>query len=334
MGRALHAACPGSLKMQGRTPRAAGPYALGINMYDLKQLRAFVELARRMHFGQTAEALHVSQPTLSNQIRHLEEIVGAPLIHRSNRTFSLTPFGRAFLPGAKRILSTIEITQKNMELVLAGEAAELRVGVCPSAASSGLFTQILKASSERFPLVQIRSTMGSPVKLTERLLQGELDVIVHVTYGLQRPPHTVSWQIAQWQPCLAAPAEADLTDEFGRLDPSKVEQLAFIAYEEENFEGAPNLLETVLGVHPHCVIKIPSVQLIRCCVEAGIGAAILPSVETNRFAGRAYALDAPPMPVHAMRMAHANAPTILRFFDMLQTLYPSAAQQSRLPPSD
>ena len=66
-------------------------------MFEPRHLKAYLALVKCMHFGRAAEMLGISQPTLSQQIRMLEEAVGAPLINRSNRTMELTPVGRVLL---------------------------------------------------------------------------------------------------------------------------------------------------------------------------------------------------------------------------------------------
>ena len=70
----------------------------------LTELRYIVAVARERHFGRAAEACFVSQPTLSQQIKQLEESLGAPLLDRSGRSVSLTQEGIVLLGYARRIL--------------------------------------------------------------------------------------------------------------------------------------------------------------------------------------------------------------------------------------
>ena len=100
-------------------------------MFEPRHLKAYLALVKCMHFGRAAEMLGISQPTLSQQIRMLEEAVGAPLINRSNRTMELTPVGRVFAEDAQQILTLMERAKRNAEDILSGEEAEVKLGVCP-----------------------------------------------------------------------------------------------------------------------------------------------------------------------------------------------------------
>lgn len=70
----------------------------------LRELRYLVALADLGHFGRAAEACHVGQPTLSTQIRKLEESLGVTLFERTNRTLHVTPAGERIVAGARRVL--------------------------------------------------------------------------------------------------------------------------------------------------------------------------------------------------------------------------------------
>src|ERR1700742_5285183 len=71
---------------------------------DLRQVRYFVVVADHRHFGRAATALRVAQPSLSRQIRRLEQQLGARLFDRNTQGTRLTEAGEVFLPAAKALL--------------------------------------------------------------------------------------------------------------------------------------------------------------------------------------------------------------------------------------
>jgi LysR family transcriptional regulator, hydrogen peroxide-inducible genes activator len=75
----------------------------------LRQLSYFKSLAQQRNFGRAAEAVHVSQPALSVQIREMEQTLGAPLVERRSRDVVLTPFGRLVLAQAEKVLSEMQV---------------------------------------------------------------------------------------------------------------------------------------------------------------------------------------------------------------------------------
>ncbi len=73
---------------------------------ELHQLRYFVAVAEQRHFTKAAHALAVAQPSVSKQIKRLEDELGAPLFHRMRGNVALTPAGEALLPLARRRVTT------------------------------------------------------------------------------------------------------------------------------------------------------------------------------------------------------------------------------------
>jgi len=76
---------------------------------ELRQIRSFLSIAETLHFGRTAELIHIGQPALSLQIRALEEEVGVRLFERNRRKTTLTVAGEAFRDDAVAALSQLRI---------------------------------------------------------------------------------------------------------------------------------------------------------------------------------------------------------------------------------
>jgi DNA-binding transcriptional LysR family regulator len=111
----------------------------------LRELRYFVAVAEHLHFTRAAEALFVSQPALSKQIRTLETRLRTPLFERDRRTVRLTAAGQALLPGAQATLAAWRDAEAATATAATTGAATLVVGM-----STGLGRGLLPAVRARF----------------------------------------------------------------------------------------------------------------------------------------------------------------------------------------
>src|SRR5258708_17872177 len=114
---------------------------------ELRQIRSLLSIAETLHFGRTAELIHLSQQALSLQIRALEEDVGVRLFERNRRKTTLTAAGVAFRDDAVRALSQLEQAIRRARLAANGKLGLLRVGFVPTAGSA-ILPHILHQVSE------------------------------------------------------------------------------------------------------------------------------------------------------------------------------------------
>ena len=99
-----------------------------MDMIDSHALRLFVAVADHLHFGRAARALGMSQPPLSQQIRRLEDRIGAPLFLRSRRSVELTGLGRSLLPEARGVLKQLEAVERRCVQASSGQTTHLELG--------------------------------------------------------------------------------------------------------------------------------------------------------------------------------------------------------------
>jgi DNA-binding transcriptional LysR family regulator len=131
---------------------------------ELRLLRYFVAVAKELHFGRAAARLHISQPSLSVQIRKLEHQIGAQLLERTSRQVALTPAGVVLLEEAERLLTSAErLASVTRNAAHNGGHGSLVVGFQANAAAE-LTPKILAAFQTRFPRVQVemRSRFADP----------------------------------------------------------------------------------------------------------------------------------------------------------------------------
>lgn len=99
----------------------------------IDKLEMFIALAREGHFGRAAEAMGVTQPTLSSAIRALEDQLGVQLVFRGSRFRGLTPEGQRALTWARRIVVDVRSLRDDMRSARTGLSGDLRLGVIPTA---------------------------------------------------------------------------------------------------------------------------------------------------------------------------------------------------------
>ncbi|WP_454860895.1 LysR substrate-binding domain-containing protein [Promicromonospora soli] len=138
-------------------------------------LRYFLAVAEELHFGRAAMRLYVSQPSLSHQIRKLEEILGTPLFVRSSRSVQLTAAGRTLLKEAPTALAGLEQAVERTRLAGSGVATTIRLGYTP-VANFGTFTVLLDALQEEHPDFTFDAREIFSAEIPERICAGDLDV--------------------------------------------------------------------------------------------------------------------------------------------------------------
>jgi LysR family transcriptional regulator, cyn operon transcriptional activator len=142
---------------------------------ELRHLRYFLAIAGTGSFTRAAAELHLTQPTLSHQIRQLEEQVGAMLFDRVGRSVRLTAAGRVFKEHAERALRELSSATAALEELQGLVRGVLRIGVFQSFNSS-LLPPILAEFAGRHPGVQVQVRQLPTREMEELLLQGELDL--------------------------------------------------------------------------------------------------------------------------------------------------------------
>jgi len=142
-----------------------------MNLRDLKYL---VALAEHKHFGRAAAACFVSQPTLSTQIKKLEEELGVPLVERAPRKVMLTPAGREAAARARGIVAEVEQMKEAARRSRDPEAGTVRLGIFPTLGPY-LLPHVVPAIRERFPQLELLLVEEKSDVLLTQLRNGQLD---------------------------------------------------------------------------------------------------------------------------------------------------------------
>lgn len=153
----------------------SGELALKITV---KHLRFLVALAEKLHFRRAAESVHVTQPTMSGQIRELEERLGTQLVERSRSQVTLTPVGKKVVAKARLVLRELESI---VDLARADQSlfdGVVRVGVVPTLGPY-LLPHILPGLHQQYPRLKLYVREGMPQALRRDLEEGKLDLIFY-----------------------------------------------------------------------------------------------------------------------------------------------------------
>src|SRR6266849_5143912 len=142
---------------------------------ELRVMRYFLAVVAEMHFTRAAERVRVAQPSLSKQIRNLEEDLGVQLLKRSRRGIELTEPGRAFAENAEQSLLYAERAVAVARAAGAGRRGKLLIGISP-AIDSWLYFRIRVAFNRQYPDVEIEPVAASAIQLAERLMRSDLHV--------------------------------------------------------------------------------------------------------------------------------------------------------------
>ncbi|CAB5520051.1 HTH-type transcriptional regulator gltC [Pseudomonas putida] len=121
---------------------------------NVKQLRAFITVAKYQSFAQAGEHLHVSQPALSLTIKALEDNLGGALLTRTTRSVSLTPEGEVLLPLARRLLADWDDTEEMLRQRFTLQLGRVSVAAMPAFAGN-LLPRSLKVFRQRYPKVNV-----------------------------------------------------------------------------------------------------------------------------------------------------------------------------------
>ncbi len=142
-----------------------------MNLRDLKYL---IAVAKEQHFARAAEKSFVSQPTLSMQIKKLEDELGVQIFERSQKKFMITKVGEEILKKAEIILREAEEIKniaKNSKDPFSGE---IRIGAFPTLASY-FFPKIVGKISKKFPQLKLLLVEEKTEVLLHKLKRGEID---------------------------------------------------------------------------------------------------------------------------------------------------------------
>lgn len=142
---------------------------------EIRVLRYFLTVVREEGINRAAEALHITQPTLSRQLSQLEEEVGVKLFHRGAKKITLTNEGILLRRRAEEILSLVDRTEK--ELIEQDEFVEGRIVIgCGELAAVQVLPEIIESFQKKYPLVTYDIFTANADLVKEQMEKGLIDI--------------------------------------------------------------------------------------------------------------------------------------------------------------
>ncbi len=142
---------------------------------ELRQIQYFIEVAKREHVTEAANALHVAQSAVSRQIANLEAELGVQLLLREGRNVRLTTIGRIFQEHAEKAILAIEEAQVEIKEFLDPERGTIRLGF-PSSMASHILPRVISAFRAKYPHINFQLRRGSSRQLIHDLVRGEVEL--------------------------------------------------------------------------------------------------------------------------------------------------------------
>jgi DNA-binding transcriptional LysR family regulator len=243
---------------------------------ELRQIRSFLSIAETLHFGRTAELIHISQPALSLQIRALEEEIGVQLFERNRRKTALTAAGLAFRNDAEAALSKLDQAIRNSRLAAQGKVGALRIAFISTAANE-ILPNVLRQFRELNPDVELSLRSIPTAPQLQMLEAGSLDIgFLRLPIG-QHPALDVM-TVHRERFVLVLPSSHKLAKR-KRVRLSEVAGESFVIYERAYAPGFHDLILGMLhdaGIIPYVSQMAAEIATLVSLVDAGMGVTILP----------------------------------------------------------
>ena len=244
---------------------------------EIRHLRYFVAVAEELNFTRAAAKLRLAQPSLTRQIKDLEEELGVLLFDRSKNRISLTEGGRVFLSEARRLIAHCEACVQTMQRLGRSESGVLNIGYIAHTFSD-LLPKTLRAFRQERPQAELHLFEMNAAEQYRALEEQEIDLGF---VDLRPPSNSTELKCAcvgQYS-ILAAMNNRDPLAKNVRIPLRSLEPMFFVERSEKSYPGArARLIETCRGAGftPRILHEAEGYSAIISFVAEDLGVALLP----------------------------------------------------------
>ncbi|BDH46737.1 transcriptional regulator CynR [Salmonella enterica subsp. enterica serovar Choleraesuis] len=260
----------------------------------LRYIRYFLAVAEHENFTRAAEALSISQPTLSQQIRQLEEMVGAPLFERSARKVGLTDAGELWAEHARRITQEIDDGMRAIKDVSDLQAGSLAVALTPTF-SSWLLAPLIQAFRQRWPGISLSINVMNHAAIERKLINHELDI--GVAFGPYDSPEITASPVFEEQVALMVGPTHPWFSLNAEVSVRQCQELSLVMLNNEfATRQHANAYFRNNGVVPDVAIETNSISALSAIIASQPLATLLPAQAASHNPGLHIVNLTPPVP--------------------------------------
>jgi DNA-binding transcriptional LysR family regulator len=298
----------------------------------LRQLQFFIAVAEELSFSRAAIKLHVAQPSLSTQIKVLEEEVGARLFERDKRHVSLTPAGRRFQQRAISVLSMADSAKSEARSTARGQLGTIALGYTALSMFSTALPHAIRQFRRREPNVVMTLRELTSLEQLHELGERTLDVGVlrKVDGGAPKGITIVEWYRT---PLVAAIPRDHPQAASDLLSLNDLKNESFIMYPRGAGTGIYwQVIDlcTAAGFRPRVVREVIESSTIIGLVAAGVGIAIVPAdMNCIQFSGVVYRRITDTGAYTALHLAQRGADVNEHLVSLRRVLQQFARRRSR-----
>src|SRR2546428_1063850 len=262
---------------------------------EIGQIEAFVEAQRRGSITRAAEALELTQPTLTARIRSLEAELGVALLTRGRRGVALTPAGRRFLPRALAAVDALGRGAAEARSAREVRGGTLALGLAPDLALY-LFPSALARFARRYPDVEVRVVSGRSRAVADALRADEIELAV--VSQLVALPDLAARALFE-ERVLPVAAAAHPLAKPGRVKLEELANSGLVLRDPAAFLRALTVAYFAAGgTAPRILMELDNTEACKRVVLSGLGAAFLPemAIRDELRRGELVGLDVPGHP--------------------------------------
>lgn len=294
---------------------------------ELRHLRYFTAVARRLNYSEASRRLHVAQPAISQTILDLEDELGVKLFLRTKRTVQLTAAGTTFLRESEEILGRSVEARRLAQRAARGEVGALGIGFFGTA-SAPILPMLVQTFRRKFPDVELRLYELNPDQQLAAFDEGQIDLGFSRPLPPDRHSEFEEEVVYTDQLVIAFPA----THRLAQQKMIRLKSLSAESFVQFHRQGAPGLFDEVVGCcrragfSPRIVNEPNFMATVITLVESGLGVSLIPycvrTLNRPHVVLRPITPKSKPIPLCAVWLKSSQNPALAAFLEVLRAAGP------------